>query len=269
MLLREAMTDPNLSRYGVIILDEAHERTLSTDVLIGLLKEVLPRRPDLKVVVMSATLDAEKFQEYFDGAPLMSVPGRTHPVEIFYTPEPEPNYVDAAVRTVTHIHLCEEPGDILLFLTGQQEILDACGRIEEECSRLDPNEVGPLVVLPMFSSLPPSEQQKIFEKPPGPRRVGGKPGRKVVVSTNIAETSLTIDGIVYVVDPGSILIYTKFIQENYDVNSFLVTLLILFLNYDEPLFCPVWLQTLLWVLLSDEDLSSIARKIWNKFGFYL
>jgi pre-mRNA-splicing factor ATP-dependent RNA helicase DHX15/PRP43 len=105
MLLREAMSDGTLSRYSCIILDEAHERTLSTDVLMGLIKEIKLKRLDLKIIVMSATLDAQKFQDYFDGAPLMKVPGRTFPVEIFYTPEPERDYVEAAIRTVVQVLL--------------------------------------------------------------------------------------------------------------------------------------------------------------------
>lgn len=201
MLLREAMSDPLLSAYQCIILDEAHERTLSTDILFGLIKQIMKTRKDLKLIVMSATLDAEQFMKYFDGAPLMKVSGRTYPVEILYTKEAEKDYFEAAIQTAIHIHLCEPPGDILLFLTGEEEIEEACARLRKEAAP-HANKAGELKVLPLYSTLPPNLQQRIFEPPPGPKFKGGPPGRKIIVATNIAETSLTINGIVYVIDPG-------------------------------------------------------------------
>ena len=194
MLLKECLIDSDMKQYSVIMLDEAHERTIHTDVLFGLLKSTVKKRPELKLIVTSATLDAVKFSQYFFEAPIFTIPGRTFPVEILYTKEPETDYLDASLITLMQIHLREPPGDILLFLTGQEEIDTACETLYERMKSLGP-EVPELIILPVYSALPSEMQTRIFEPtPPG--------SRKVVIATNIAETSLTIDGIYYVVDPG-------------------------------------------------------------------
>ena len=119
MLLREFLSEPDLASYSVMMIDEAHERTLHTDILFGLVKDVARFRPDLKLLISSATVDAEKFSSYFDYAPIFKVPGRRYEVPVYYTKAPEADYVDAAVATALQIHAHEPPGDILVFLTGQ------------------------------------------------------------------------------------------------------------------------------------------------------
>jgi ATP-dependent RNA helicase DHX8/PRP22 len=211
MLQRECLIDPLVSQYSVIMLDEAHERTIATDILFGLLKsefrypslawtitehisEASKKRPDLKLIITSATLDAEKFSKYFYGCPIFTIPGRTFPVEVLYTKEPETDYLDASLITVMQIHLSEPPGDILMFLTGQEEIDTSCEILYERMKALGP-KVPELFILPIYSALPSEVQSRVFEPtPPG--------ARKVVIATNVAETSLTIPGIYYVVDPG-------------------------------------------------------------------
>ncbi|XP_060937300.1 pre-mRNA-splicing factor ATP-dependent RNA helicase DHX16 [Limanda limanda] len=194
MLLREFLTEPDLASYSVVIIDEAHERTLHTDILFGLIKDIARFRPDLKVLVASATLDTERFSCFFDDAPVFRIPGRRFPVDIFYTKAPEADYLEACVVSVLQIHVTQSPGDVLVFLTGQEEIEACCELLTERCRRLG-SKIAELLVLPIYANLPSDMQAKIFNPtPPG--------ARKVVVATNIAETSLTIDGIIYVIDPG-------------------------------------------------------------------
>ncbi|KAL2269174.1 hypothetical protein VTJ83DRAFT_4020 [Remersonia thermophila] len=194
MLLREMVTSPSLDEYAAIMIDEAHERTVHTDILLALIKDLTRQRPELRLIISSATLNAIKFSEYFGNAPVFNVPGRVHPVDVYYTSAPEANYLEASLVTVFQIHATQPEGGILVFLTGQEEIDRACERVEEIKRKLG-SRVPEIVALPIYANMPSELQAKIFEPTP--------PGvRKVVFSTNIAETSLTIDGIVYVIDCG-------------------------------------------------------------------
>ena len=199
MLLREFMTEPDLGGYSALMIDEAHERTVHTDILLALVKDLARERPEMKLLISSATMNAAKFAEYFDDAPIFNIPGRRYPVDIHYTPQPEANYLAAAITTVFQIHTTQGKGDILVFLTGQDEI-DAAEQNITEISRKLGSRVPELVICPIYANLPSDLQAKIFEPTP-------EGARKVVLATNIAETSLTIDGIVYVIDPG-------FVKEN-------------------------------------------------------
>jgi len=195
MLLREFLGEPDLASYSAMMVDEAHERTLHTDILFGLVKDIARFRPDIKLLISSATLDAEKFSSYFDDAPIFRIPGRRYPVDILYTRAPEADYLEAAVVTVLQCHVSQpRPGDILVFLTGQDEIETAEEALRQR-TRGAGSKLAELMICPIYANLPSDMQAKIFEPtPPG--------ARKVVLATNIAETSLTIDGIRYVIDPG-------------------------------------------------------------------
>ncbi|KAI0562305.1 pre-mRNA-splicing factor ATP-dependent RNA helicase DHX16 [Gracilaria domingensis] len=195
MLLREFLSEPDLKAYDVILVDEAHERSMSTDIVMGLIKDIARfRGDDVRIIISSATMDTAKFSSYFDDAPVYSIPGRRYEVDLYYTKTPEPDYVEASCISVLQIHASQPRGDILVFLTGQEEI-EAAEEILRERTRGLGSKLGELIIAPIYATLPSEMQAKIFEVTP-------ENARKVVLATNIAETSVTIPGIVYVIDPG-------------------------------------------------------------------
>ncbi|WP_413808216.1 ATP-dependent RNA helicase HrpA [Streptomyces sp. OE57] len=193
ILLAEIQTDRELRQYDTIIIDEAHERSLNIDFLLGYLAQLLPRRPDLKVVITSATIDPERFSRHFGDAPIVEVSGRTYPVEVRYRPLLEEGGEDSDRDQITAICdavdelQAEGPGDILVFLSGEREIRDTADALNKK--KLPVTEV-----LPLYARLSHAEQHRVFQR---------HTGRRIVLATNVAETSLTVPGIRYVIDPGT------------------------------------------------------------------
>ncbi|KAI1083823.1 P-loop containing nucleoside triphosphate hydrolase protein [Whalleya microplaca] len=209
LLIREALVDPLLSRYAVIMVDEAHERSISTDILLGLLKKIRKRRPELRIIVSSATLQAEDFLNFFSQqsdnqdtiesgkdniGSIISLEGRTYPIDVLHLESPAEDYVEKAISTVFDIHTKEPDGDILVFLTGREEIDTAIQAVTERLAQLPPRSQS-ILVLPLYAGLSTEQQMYVFDAPP-------ENTRKVIFSTNIAEASVTIEGIVYVIDSG-------------------------------------------------------------------
>jgi len=188
ILLAETQGDPMLRGYDTLILDEAHERSLNIDFLLGYLRRLLPRRPDLKVIVCSATLDVDRFSAFFNKAPILQISGRTYPVDVLYRPprDDEDDLIETIGNTVEEITDLDKRGDILIFLPGEREI-------HEAVDELNSHSLPHTVLLPLYARLSAAEQARVFQS---------VPQRRIVLATNVAETSLTIPGIVYVIDAG-------------------------------------------------------------------
>ena len=215
ILLRHAMGDRKLTQYDVVILDEVHERRLGSDILLGVVKELMSVRPDIRIVIMSATLNIEQFCVYFNGCPYMHIPGKLYPIEICYQPKVIPrgmfsgfdkkkfqSYVFDAINVIMDICIMEKrEGDILVFVTGRDEIDFIC-RVIEDMREDYIDSLSAVDVIPLYADLPYSSQQRIFA--PSPRSAIGRVGRKCIVATNIAESSITIEGVVFVIDSGKV-----------------------------------------------------------------
>lgn len=222
ILLREMLADPLLQKYSVIMIDEAHERNIFTDVVMGLLKKIIRKRPALKLIITSATIDAEFFQRFYnvpgkhqpakDTACILSVEGRRHPVTIHHLQAPCADYVKETVATIMKIHRGDRPGDILAFVTGQEEVADAVALLREHTDA-DTSGKDDLLVLPMYGTLTNADQLRVFFAAP-------KGVRKAIIATNIAETSVTIPDIVYVVDCG--FVKTKWFDADSRTDSLVV-----------------------------------------------